>query len=190
MNYKCVKLKVMNYEVGMKRIFQLVLLLVLIDLTGCMVTKAQQEEEKTLSVAEAYIEKQIAQLQFCEAIFKTDLFQLSEREKVIQGQACYFLWNKRPEEITENYPNYRESARKLAKAITKSTDKAQGAGWMDKATFLSDLSVIKESNYSEMEERCKYLMKDGYLTEEQIDICINSFKNQNLLSPDLGAIGY
>ena len=51
----------MNYKVAMKRIFQLVFLLVLIDLTGCVVTKAkvkaQQEEEKTLSVAEAYIEK-------------------------------------------------------------------------------------------------------------------------------------
>ncbi len=182
----------MNYEVGMKRIFQIVLLLIVIDLTGCVVTKAkekaQEEEEKTLSVAEAYIEKQIAQLQFCEAIFKTDLFQLSEKEKVIQGRACYFLWNKSPEEITENYPNYEESAQKLAKALTKSTDKAREAGWIDKATFLSDLSVIKESSYSEMEDRCKYLMKDGYLTDEQIDICINSFKNQNLLSPELGMI--
>ncbi|MDJ0689309.1 MAG: hypothetical protein QNJ41_12440 [Xenococcaceae cyanobacterium MO_188.B32] len=182
----------MNYEVDMKRIFQLVLVLVLIDLTGCVVTrtkeKAQQQEEKTLSVAEAYIEKQIAQLQFCEAIFKTDLFELSEEEKVIQGRACHFLWNKRPEEVTKNYLNYEESAKKLARALTKSTDKAREAGWIDKATFLSDLSVIKESNYSEMEERCKYLMKDGYLTEKQIDICINSFKNQHLLSPDLEMI--
>ena len=184
----------MDYEIDMKRIFQLVALLILIDLTGCMATKAkekaQQEEEKTLSVAEAYIEKQIAQLQFCEAIFKTDLFQLSEEEKVIQGRACYFLWNKSPEEITENYPNYEESANKLAKALTKSIDKAQEAGWIDKATFLSDLSVIKESGYSETEDRCKYLMKDGYLTEEQIDICINSFRNQHLLSRDFGSIRY
>lgn len=184
----------MNYKVDMKRIFQIVILLVLIDITGCMATKAKekakQEEEKTLSVAEAHIEKQIAQLQFCEAIFKIDLFQLSEEEKVTQGRACYFLWNKKPKKITENYPDYKKSANKFAKAIIKSTDKAQAAGWIDKATFLSDLSLIKESNSSEIEDRCKYLMKDGDLTEEQIDICINSFKTQNLLSPDSGTIQY
>ena len=136
------------------------------------------------------MKKQIAQLQFCEAIFKTDLFQLSEEEKVIQGRACYTLWNKSPEKITENYPDYQKSAKKLAEAVTKSTEKAQAAGWVDKATVLSDLSLIKESNSSEIEDRCKYLMKDGDLTEEQIDVCINSFKTQSLPSPDFGTIGY
>lgn len=64
------------------------------------------------------------------------------------------LWNKSPEEIRENYPNYEEFAQKLAKALKLSTDKAQEAGWIDRAKFLFDLSVIKESHYSEMEVVC------------------------------------
>ena len=178
----------------MKKIF---ILLLVFALLGC--NKQQQkakndqdlvEENRVLSVAEAHIEKQIAELKFCEAIFETELFNLYEQEKLIHGKECYLMWTASEESILNTSKRHPEASKKLLEYTIASRNKANNKQWINKAKVLYEEITLKEGYYLVMSEACQILLVAGdyNYNEKAVDDCIEYSKEKYLFEKSFSLV--
>ncbi len=100
-------------------------------LNGCK--KNNIIENKTLSVDETFVEKQIAQLKLCETIFDSSFFYLNRREESIYARECYLMWMQSDETIRNTSQNHPEASERILAAIKVSRQKALDKKWIEKA---------------------------------------------------------
>lgn len=146
-------------------------------LSGCQTFKTQKEtRESALPVMDAFLEKQIGQLKFCEAIFENDFHIFAtEEEKILQAKRCKNLWWMSEEEL-ENYTKDNDpSSLKFTEYLNFSKKLAKDKGWYERSFSMSSKGFTLETNYLIKQNDC--FMAFLYERNKYADIQSDCYEN-------------